>query len=77
MTIDQSYPFSRFAAGFIVYIIIALVVVASVGGTIALWVIWWLKKGNLAEQEALLNTVNSTGLSAAQVTNQFFTYSLN
>ena len=56
----------RFLAGIIVYVIIALVLVAIVVGTIALWVIWWLKKGNLEEQQAVLNTLNTTTLSAAQ-----------
>ena len=64
----------RFAAGLIVYIIIALVVVVCVGGTIALWVIWWLKRGDLAEQQAVLDSVgqavNGTQLSAAQSVTQ-------
>ena len=34
----------RFLAGVIVYVIIALVVVICVVGTIALWVVWYLKK---------------------------------
>ena len=39
----------RFLAGVIVYVIIALVVVICVVGTIALWVIWYLKKTALGE----------------------------
>ena len=41
----------RFAAGLIVYIIIGLVVAVVVLGTIALWVIWGLKSGDLSDQE--------------------------
>ena len=39
----------RFLAGVIVYVIIALVVVICVVGTIALWVVWYLKKTALGE----------------------------
>ena len=56
----------RFLAGLIVYLIIALVVIALIAGTITLWVVWWLKKGNLEEQEALLKTVETTQLDTAQ-----------
>ena len=35
----------RFLAGFIVYAIIGAVVVALIGGTITLWVLWYLKNG--------------------------------
>jgi len=55
----------RFLAGLIVYIIIALVVLAVVLGTIALWVIWWLKKGDLAEQQAALDSLNTVDGTAA------------
>ena len=39
----------RFLAGVIVYVIIALVVVIYVVGTLALWVVWYLKKTALGE----------------------------
>ena len=39
----------RFLAGVIVYVIIALVVVICVLGTIALWVVWYLKKTALGK----------------------------
>ena len=39
----------RLLAGVIVYVIIALVVVICVFGTIALWVVWYLKKTALGE----------------------------
>ena len=39
----------RFLAGIIVYVIIALVVVICVVGTIALWVVWYLKKTALGK----------------------------
>ena len=35
----------------IVYVIIALVVAVAVVGTIALWVIWGLKSGDLSNQQ--------------------------
>ena len=56
----------RFLAGLIVYAIIALVVVALVTGTIALWVIWWLKKTDMAERGEVLDSLDTTQLSAAQ-----------
>ena len=56
----------RFLAGLIVYAIIALVVVALVTGTIALWVIWWLKKTDMAERSEVLDSLDTTQLSAAQ-----------
>ena len=34
-------------------------------GTIALWVIWWLKKGDLAEQQAALDSLNTVDGTAA------------
>ena len=56
----------RFLAGLIVYAIIALVVVALVTGTIALWVIWWLKKTDMAERSEALDKLDNGQLSAAQ-----------
>ena len=56
----------RFLAGLIVYAIIALVVVALVTGTIALWVIWWLKRTDMAERSEVLDSLDTTQLSAAQ-----------
>ena len=56
----------RFLAGLIVYAIIALVVVALVTGTIALWVLWWLKKTAMAERGEALDSLDTTQLSAAQ-----------
>ena len=54
----------RFLAGLIVYAIIALVVVAVITGTIALWVIWWLKKSDMAERSEVLDSLDT--LSPAQ-----------
>ena len=39
----------RFLAGVIVYVIIAVVVVACLAGTITLWIVWHLKKTNLGK----------------------------
>ena len=41
----------------IVYAIIGLIVVAVVAGTLALWAVWWLKKGSWEEKQSS----NSTG----------------
>ena len=49
----------RFLAGLIVYAIIALVVVAVITGTIALWVIWWLKKSDMAERSEVLDSLDT------------------
>ena len=54
----------RFLAGLIVYAIIAMVVVAVITGTIALWVIWWLKKSDMAERSEVLDSLDT--LSPAQ-----------
>ena len=56
----------RFLAGLIVYAIIALVVVAVITGTIALWVIWWLKKSDMAERSEVLDSLDTAQLSPAQ-----------
>jgi len=37
----------RFLAGVIVYVIIAVVVIACIAGTITLWIVWYLKKTDL------------------------------
>ena len=40
----------RFLAGVIVYVIIAVVVVACLAGTITLWIVWYLKKTDLGKK---------------------------
>ena len=40
----------RFLAGVIVYVIIAVVVIACIAGTITLWIVWYLKKTDLGER---------------------------
>ena len=41
----------RFLAGFIVYAIIGILIVALVGGTITLWVLWYLKNKDIGGGE--------------------------
>ena len=41
----------RFLAGFIVYAIIGVVIVALAGGTITLWVLWYLKNKDIGGGE--------------------------
>ena len=41
----------RFLAGFIVYAIIGILIVALLGGTITLWVLWYLKNKDIGGGE--------------------------
>ena len=61
----------------IVYAIIGLIVVAVVAGTLALWAVWWLKKGSWEEKQSSNSTSAVTveqsftsGLASADTQNE-------
>jgi len=55
----------RFLAGFIVYAIIGVVIVALAGGTITLWVLWYLKNKDIGGDTSQIDSaINAIGGNA-------------
>jgi len=55
----------RFLAGFIVYAIIGILIVALVGGTITLWVLWYLKNKDIGGDTSQIDSaINAAGANA-------------